>query len=731
MDIKSPKEIYLNVSAKVDAILKSLAASSDDGQVSKAKDSAREILGKFTFELNGHIAALERHAEWDTFTIAFYGETNAGKSTIIETLRILLAEQSKVEAQHEFKALQAKYGITEQRLEELRAAMAQGDQLCKELQTSQKDLHRKFEEQKNRLHGEISSLQRFIADKKQSASVWKKILNIFIKLPEEKQSAQLELARQAQDVESRREVELLQNKQFDAQRQKTAHEQEYQRAETEMQHLAGYADGAIIGNGRSDFTLATQGYQFASAGRKFALLDVPGIEGKEAKVMDNIWSAVQTAHAVFYVTGKAAPPQKGDDGRKGTLEKIQEHLGAQTEVWTIFNKRITNPLQLEKGDLISKDEQTSLDDLDRKMREQLGDNYRRAIFMSAQPAFLAVADCLVPGSQNANNKAKFMSKFSAQDLLVRSKAIDFHDLLTGDLVKDHKVKITKSNFNKANQVVKDASAKVAAILSTTFKPLGAQLKQDAVQAQSQLDIALAALKSRLESQGERAIDGFSNMLRQKIYSRIDDDIDNDDFKRAFERYIREEQEKLVQNLPFLMAQEVEKFQTQIADVIERFQEFASELLDAYGNIRVNGLDSRFDLKIDIDNGINLPGLLGALAGGVLMAWNPAGWVVLALGAVTVIVGAWKAVRSIFSSDYKKTQQRKSADANLETIIDNMRESMRNSLASALPQLEPKIEALKAAVEEPARQVTEINAILSKSEVELKRISQAMETVGAT
>ena len=44
---------------------------------------------------NQKLAYLEQHAEWDKFTLAFFGETNAGKSTIIESLRILFDETSR------------------------------------------------------------------------------------------------------------------------------------------------------------------------------------------------------------------------------------------------------------------------------------------------------------------------------------------------------------------------------------------------------------------------------------------------------------------------------------------------------------------------------------------------------------------------------------------------------------------------------------------------------------
>lgn len=55
-------------------------------------DRQLELLEMFRENTKQHIRELRELAEWDTFTIAFYGETNAGKSTLIETLRILLGD---------------------------------------------------------------------------------------------------------------------------------------------------------------------------------------------------------------------------------------------------------------------------------------------------------------------------------------------------------------------------------------------------------------------------------------------------------------------------------------------------------------------------------------------------------------------------------------------------------------------------------------------------------------
>ncbi|MBK5409535.1 hypothetical protein JFU58_13410 [Pseudomonas sp. TH34] len=729
IDLESPKHIYSSVAREVDEILKKLGASSTDEQVSKAQNQTREVLGQFQAEINEHIAALEGSAEWDKFTIAFYGETNAGKSTIIETLRIMLNERSKVETQAQYKALQAKAGLTEENFAALLKSSQDSELLLADLESKLAELVRFHDDRRGVLVDEVSRLQQQVADKKASASLWQKLLNLFRKLPEEHQQARSALALDVAEAEGIDAVEHLKKQQREAQQQKGEAELERTRLEQQLNQLDAFADGGIIGNGSSDFTLDTQDYEFRSGEQQFVLLDVPGIEGKEAKVIDSIWSAVRKAHAVFYVTGKAAAPQKGEGANKGTLEKIKEHLGAQTEVWTLFNKRVTNPMML-RGDLVSADELASLDDLNSKMREQLGDNYQKVIPLSAQPAFLAVADCLPPGSPHAKNKAKFLANFTMDEVLHKTNIQQFHQVLTGDLVSDYKHKIRRSNFNKANQVVMNAKDEFDTLRLQSFMPLRDRLKEDVKGSCDQLDISLKGLKTRLETQGEQAINTFKNTVRRHIYERIERDISNDSFKAAFETLIQEGQATLEAQLPKKMEAELQRFQADIADVIERFQQYASELLEAYAKVRVGRMDTKFDLKIDIDNGLKVKNLLITLGSGALLFWNPAGWVILALGIAGVLFGAGKAVIGFFSSDYKMAQQRKSVDENLDKITAQLRHSMRDSLADAFPELEKKVEGLKDALAEPVRQVSEINNTLVKSIAELNKLSTKIELAGA-
>lgn len=107
---------------------------------------------------------------------------------------------------------------------------------------------------------------------------------------------------------------------------------------------------------------------------------------RRKKVIQQISNATQKAHAIFYFTKKPTPPQKGEEKKEGTIEKIQKQLDSQTEVWTIFNKPINNPRAFKDG-LIDGSEKESLKILNKEMKNILGKHYMGHQIVSAQMAF--------------------------------------------------------------------------------------------------------------------------------------------------------------------------------------------------------------------------------------------------------------------------------------------------------------------------------------------------------
>ncbi len=89
-------DLYKSVGAEVSDALLALAdveVSSD--KANRHLDKMRADLRAMQAQFAGEIAYLEEHAEWDQFSIAFFGETNAGKSTLIESLRIVFDERAR------------------------------------------------------------------------------------------------------------------------------------------------------------------------------------------------------------------------------------------------------------------------------------------------------------------------------------------------------------------------------------------------------------------------------------------------------------------------------------------------------------------------------------------------------------------------------------------------------------------------------------------------------------
>ncbi len=383
-----PESLYARILGQISDVIRVLNQDTQEDKLSGKQDAARQHLQSIERDLDQSIEELRRNAEWKTFTLAFYGETNAGKSTLIESLRILLKESSKTQQREKFRALQKQLGVSESNLQELELQIETLSGQLAQLDSEFSATTERYDQQQTQLDQHATELRQRIETLKSSAGFIQRILNLFRKLPEEQDLQKIQ--QQARQLLRQREAELqdLQQRRNETQQQRETYSNRHQTALTDLQQLEPFEDGGIIGDGRSDFTRETHPYTFEVAGQPFMILDVPGIEGDEVKVSEQISKAVKRAHAVFYVTGKAAPPQTGDEGRPGTLEKIKAHLNDQTEVWTLFNKRITNPLALQKPILISDDEQASLADLDNKMREQLGDNYQRSLSLCALPAFL-------------------------------------------------------------------------------------------------------------------------------------------------------------------------------------------------------------------------------------------------------------------------------------------------------------------------------------------------------
>lgn len=728
VEYRKPENIYPEVSQVVMNILHALPTDSTDESLQKTNTDARGVLETLLSKLNKNIANLKDNAVWDRFTVAFYGETNAGKSTIIETLRILLKEESKLQRQKAFREFQQQHHVTDTDIEKLQKLIDDNKSKAEELNRATEFSHSQYGEKEEVLQQQINTISECIFTQ-QHDSFWKRLLRLWRKTPEQQEYDRLLIKQHELNTEKVSEFSRLENQKNACETQSV----ELLRLQAEQQKkladLTLLADGEIIGTGVSDFTVDTTLYPFEVGHQRFALLDAPGIEGKEKDVLAQIQQAVGKAHAVFYVTSKAAVPQKGDEHNPGTLEKIKSHLNAQTEVWTLLNKRITNPLQLNRPTLLSSDEEQSLVELNEKMREQLGNNYCDVRTLSAMPAFLSVAEHLVPGSENYKKREKLSAHFSQKEVLNKTGLSSFLNLLTNTLVANTRKKIARANINRVQKTLEETAREIIQ-LREDYNNLSKEMDEKMKGAYRLLDKSLNILKSRLTDQGEKAVSNFKMCARASVYKEIENNISNENFKRKLEECIIRQHEMLEKVLPDTLSQELDIFQDKIREITERFQQYAREIINTCHELQQYKFDEPFDIRINIDSGIRPGNLLTTLIGGGLLFWNPAGWIVLAPALAGMLFSVYNAVRSAFSDSHKMSQQRQAADENLDRVAEKIKESFSDGLKSVFPELEENVEQLKAMLQEPVRQTSCICHVLTDAGQKLHQLSSSIETSGA-
>ncbi|RVY69376.1 ATP-binding cassette domain-containing protein [Helicobacter pylori] len=581
------KNIYLDVKANIENLQNIFKNTDNENErLKKFNQEALEVFQKLERESLKELESLKNNEEWENFTIAFYGETGAGKSTLIECLRMFFKEQSKAVQQERFKRLYSTY----------------------------QNNYQNDERKKQAVLNELTSLQ----------------------------------------------------------------------------------DGAIIGDGRSDFTLKTRSYPFQYNHQNFILLDVLGIEGNEKKVIDQISNATKKAHAIFYVTKTPNPPQKGEEGKRGTIEKIQKQLDSQTEVWTIYNKPITSPRAL-KDELINENEKESLKILNKEMKNILGEHYMGYKAVSAQAAFYGLAQALIPGTDFDKNKQKFLDFFKEKELLLyKCRFQQLGEFITETLLENSHAKIIQSNCNKALKVVEQLQKAIKTTIDRQINPTIREIKNHYQEVCDNLDRSTEKFILNLTNSAFCKIDQFKSDLREKMYAHINKNIEDEECKEIFKNELIQGIETLHEDIKWRFRECEKRFDGEIKEAIKQLE---YRIKDSLAMLECISIDRGFNLNFDTDSGIDGTKLAISIGGlgllGIFNAWNPMGWFALTAGIITGLVGIARSIWNLFSSRYQRSQQKKEVDKNLHQICEKIVQDVKSRLESRKKDIREKIEKLKA------------------------------------
>jgi hypothetical protein len=439
---------------------------------------------------------------------------------------------------------------------------------------------------------------------------------------------------------------------------------------------AGEKPGNAIGDGSPDYTRKAAAYPCLFDGTGFNLLDVPGIEGDEAKVAIEIESALHRAHIVFYVTADARPPQGGDDGREGTLEKIKRQLRPQAKVWAVYNKKLNNPRQVGAF-LANDDEKQSLTDgansLDGKMRGVLGSHYQGHIVLSALPGFLALANILPSDSRFVGQREKFLSKVSATDLLAFSNVAEFGQLLRNNVPTRSEIAQTNlkkllppimSAVDSLEQKAENQFAKPARELGKQLKILRPELKliaEDASKAVNRLT--------------DEVTNGCVMRMRKEMLLAIEKGLSGDDeLKKRLEQVLDEERNRLPETVKAKLDSAVQNVQRSCREALTLVEKYLKDVRAFDSRIFASSFSHA--VEVDTKSGIDWGGVAGSAVGvAVALATGPFG-IIAGIGALLSIV---RSFWNFFSGDYQKEQQKQSLNRNLDAMKPKLRTDVGETL----------------------------------------------------
>ncbi len=363
------------------------------------------------------------------------------------------------------------------------------------------------------------------------------------------------------------------------------------------------------------------------------------------------------------------------------------------------------------------------------MKAILGKHYEGHQIVSAQAAFYGLSSALLPESDFYKNKQKFLEIFKVEELLLKSQFKQLAGFIAGTLLENTRKKIIKSNCNKALKVIEKLQKTIVTTIDREIDPTIKEIKDHQQEVCDNLDRSRDKFVSKLGNSAFDAIERFKTDLRIEMYDHIDRDIEDDECKVMFKHELQQGMEKLGEDIKKRFEKDEQQFRKDIEETIKQFEERIKDSLVMLERINIDSGNT--DFNFDIDSGINKIGLLASIGGlvilGLVNIWNPMGWIELGLAGFLGLIGIVKSVWNFFDSDYKKSQQRKEVDKNLDKVCGKIEEQMRNQIEDAKKVIFEKVESIKVGLNDPVVCYERMKKQLKKANERLGYISNNIKT----
>ncbi len=268
--------------------------------------------------------------------------------------------------------------------------------------------------------------------------------------------------------------------------------------------------------------------------------------------------------------------------------------------------------------------------------------------------------------------------------------------IAGTLLENSRNKIIESNCNKALKAIEKLQKAIKTTIEKRIDPMIKEAQEHQQEARYNLNRSTEKFILNLTNSAFCKIDQFKSDLREKMYAHINKNIEDEECKEIFKNELIQGIETLHEDIERRFKECEERFRGSIGKNIEQFEERIKDSLIMLERINI---DSGFDFSFNIDSGIDGFALGASIVGlvvvGIVNIWNPVGWVELSIAVLVPLVAAVKASWNVFDSDYKKSQQRKEMNKNLDKACEKIVQDVKSRIESRKKDIWEKIEKLKA------------------------------------
>lgn len=697
--MQESKNIYKTIQSKIQEISSEINLPQNINKevannIQNSSNQMKEILNTLESEINN----LEDHSEWEYYTISFIGETNAGKSTIIEALRIKYEEEEKKKAYDKNQGLLIEEKKLREKLREEEKLFNVQKQTTAEKQTSQ-----------------LSTYLQKAEDAKKSFLF--KMRKLIQKNYEPYDS---EISNLKKDIESnsRRKFEDIKQVIQD-------------RIRIDQISLHIKYDGEIIGTGKLDYTQTSKIFFIKINNELVKIIDVPGIEGNEQKYEEEIKNAVSKSHCVFYVTSSTKTLESG------TLSKVKKYIKDQADVFAIVNLRLNSykeeycSLSFEE---IYKNKLEAISSISSQLQQELKDNFIDIVPVNGHWGFLSLSKYLEKEGEKqklSSDKFKLLNIFQDESVIYSKSNFENLEEVVFETINQKESKIRKTNILKINTLIEklkeDLQENLNMFLSTDFLN---DIEEQAGGSKKEVNSIHKDFLRDINSISIRLLNDFKRKSYEDIYNFVQsNDINKNVYNIEIKRILDNQSNLLQKNIESNLKESNEKVNKQIEKSLKKFLD-RLDTLSKVNNISFSNPSLNFSFDFYKDDLLKFGGVLlsiggMAMTGAAIGTFFPIFGNIVGAIAGAVIGGLISLFHFFQSTDKKKSkilmkineqleEQSKDIDKQLQeqfTIIDEL--IKKDLIENSLTLIDDLVEMYKLRRNKVLNTITELENIKIK------------------